>query len=640
MAEAEEDALPGTPPPEEEEVDHVKKAVEAAGHRLTGLGLGSGTSMGAELDLEGNRHKVGKMIDGLSGKIIMGIVISLNALQVIYESDIGALCKWDKDQDACDQESGWLFVTNWLYLIIYTFEMALRIYAYRFEVLTSSWDMFDMFIIVAGFIGEIVGGIIPSTGILRLFRLARLARAMHMVKLPKEWHIMIHGFISAIKAITIGCGLVFVMMALWGVVAVAFLNDVNHEQGLLDRYEKDGCGDWGPKAWSSVSNSVFTFTQLLIMGEGWACYAVPITERNPWAMVIFMAVFFTVVHGMTNLILAVIVDKALQVHEADVKEQAKQRMKERTNASKQFVSVCRDMDADASGSLTLDEMVEGYEAEGGFFHTLQVMDVGKEDLELLFNMMDRDKSGFVSYEEFGKQLSKLNVENVQTMLNFIEHRILEVEDIASTVLLTVKGIDNGLQQASVAASRDPRAEEQDATLLMAAAIKGKDVKQMRVQLEAKALEACYLLEKQALVKAETEQAAADFARALQAHTIENTPPPVWISDPIVHAAVVEKNSALAEVRASPYSATNTNVGNISSKPLLDELRRVEFRLMQEFGRLHQAFSPPPRSGADLKSGLLKNMCMTDTRPPADVNRMPMPVITPTYPAYLHTLRPV
>merc|ERR1719453_2848528 len=103
---------------------------------------------------------------------------------------------------------------NWIYLSVYSVELGLRIFLHRSGCVYDAWDWFDGIIIAVGVLSEAFGGVLPSTGILRLARLARLAKAIRIVKLPPELHIMIHGFISALKAISMGAVLVFLMLTL------------------------------------------------------------------------------------------------------------------------------------------------------------------------------------------------------------------------------------------------------------------------------------------------------------------------------------------------------------------------------------------------------------------------------------------
>ena len=64
-----------------------------------------------------------------------------------------------------------------------------------------------------------------------------------------------------------------------------------------------------------------------------------------------------------------------------------------------------DMDADESGSLSLDEMLKGYDNIEAFSKLMQIMDIRREDMETIFHVLDSDLSGEVSYFEFCQHLS-------------------------------------------------------------------------------------------------------------------------------------------------------------------------------------------------------------------------------------------
>ena len=63
------------------------------------------------------------------------------------------------------------------------------------------------------------------------------------------------------------------------------------------------------------------------------------------------------------------------------------------------------MDADNSGSLSLEEMLKGYDDIDAFCKLMQVMDIRREDMETIFHVLDTDLSGEVSYFEFCQHLS-------------------------------------------------------------------------------------------------------------------------------------------------------------------------------------------------------------------------------------------
>merc|ERR1711865_716970 len=57
---------------------------------------------------------------------------------------------------------------------------------------------------------------------------------------------------------------------------------------------------------------------------------------------------------------------------------------------------------------------------------MRAMDVGKEELTAVFNIMDEDQSGEVDYSEFVDQLYKMRSNDQHTMLVFIKHYVSDV----------------------------------------------------------------------------------------------------------------------------------------------------------------------------------------------------------------------
>eukprot|EP00747_Dinoflagellata_sp_TGD_P222577 gnl/TRDRNA2_/TRDRNA2_94283_c0_seq1.p1 gnl/TRDRNA2_/TRDRNA2_94283_c0~~gnl/TRDRNA2_/TRDRNA2_94283_c0_seq1.p1 ORF type:complete len:668 (+),score=137.83 gnl/TRDRNA2_/TRDRNA2_94283_c0_seq1:104-2107(+) len=390
-----------------------------------------------EKELSPSQKFVESILESKWTKVFMGAVILLNSLQVAYESDIGAKCKWEKSQEACDQEDGWLRTMNIIYLVIYSIEMMARIYVHRSACFFDSWDVFDSAIILLGAASEILGGLLPSPGILRLVRLARLFKAVRILKLPPELYIMIHGFLTALKAIAMGAVLIFFMLALWSVVAVEVLNDLNHEPEMVAVHRAAGC-ERCEYAWSSMANAILTFTRFTIMGDGWGALAVPMIEAYPWTAGIYVAVYFTVVLGMTNLILAVIVDKALQAHEDNLRQQAQAHEAEKKEAKKKFIHVCAELDSDGSGKLTLDELLAGYDSVQDFQDTCTVMDIHREDMKAVFKMMDSDQSGDVSSAEFAEKLCTIRDQDSHTLLTFIKYYVSELHQDNRDILARLR----------------------------------------------------------------------------------------------------------------------------------------------------------------------------------------------------------
>jgi len=86
------------------------------------------------------------------------------------------------------------------------------------------------------------------------------------------------------------------------------------------------------------------------------------------------------------------------------------------------------MDSDSSGRLTLPEMVKSFDTEPAFREVLEVIDIRKEDLPLLFEFFDVDRSGDICYKEFVEQLHVMRSFDMHTLIVFIMHNVAMIRE--------------------------------------------------------------------------------------------------------------------------------------------------------------------------------------------------------------------
>ena len=118
-------------------------------------------------------------------------------------------------------------------------------------------------------------------------------------------------------------------------------------------------------------------------------------------------VFITIDLGLLNLILSVIVDKAHQAQQEDVKFQLTQRQAAFEGAKRSLLYLCELLDEDKSGSLSFEELLGGYDSLPEFQEQMRLMDVEREDMQSLFRVLDEDGSGDIQYSEFVEQVVKM-----------------------------------------------------------------------------------------------------------------------------------------------------------------------------------------------------------------------------------------
>merc|ERR1711985_115771 len=81
-----------------------------------------------------------------------------------------------------------------------------------------------------------------------------------------------------------------------------------------------------------------------------------------------------------------------------------------------------------------------------FKELLTIMDIGSEDIDCVFHILDEDGSGGVSPEEFSSQLWKMRSQENRTILMFIKYYVVH---IWNKVGCTNEIVEKDLNEASM-----------------------------------------------------------------------------------------------------------------------------------------------------------------------------------------------
>jgi hypothetical protein len=353
--------------------------------------------------------------------LTLGRLIMINVVLLVLETDAVA---------SGEESYLWVRACEVVITLIYFTEVSLRIYVYRVEFFLSGRDLLDASIVACDLI---IFAMATMTGsklnfnptLFRIVRLTRLGKVVRLLVLFPELHLILAGLWCAFKAIIWGMLLMFFWLVIVAIMAVQFLNPVNEEVAAEGIYE--GC-ERCPRAWSSVSNSMLTFTQTLLFGDSWGLTAIPIIEHAPWTYGFFLMVFVTVCVAAMNLILAAIVDAAQDAKAQGDHEIARVKQQEQQHASGQLLELCKSLDYDGSGTLNVEELREGMTNNPEFGDAMKAMDISSDDIDVVFGMLDEDRSGDVDYEEFIAQVHKMKTNDTHTLLIFIRHYVKAIHD--------------------------------------------------------------------------------------------------------------------------------------------------------------------------------------------------------------------
>eukprot|EP00443_Scrippsiella_acuminata_P038009 CAMPEP_0115194204 /NCGR_PEP_ID=MMETSP0270-20121206/13951_1 /TAXON_ID=71861 /ORGANISM="Scrippsiella trochoidea, Strain CCMP3099" /LENGTH=652 /DNA_ID=CAMNT_0002607501 /DNA_START=164 /DNA_END=2119 /DNA_ORIENTATION=+ len=335
------------------------------------------------------RVAVAKVVMSTKFESIMGIIIIFNIGLIWYETDVDAQCypqyleDFENCRDSADHKP-WVKWTNRILLCIYSLEIFVRIFVERCAYLSQKWNRLDCIIVLSGWTSEVFGSAI-NMSFLRAFRVARLLRAARVLLSIRELYLLMSGFVSSLRTIAYGAFMLTAMLVLSSILVVQLLHPIN------SALQYSGC-DRCSRGFQSVATTSLTLFQQIVAGDSWGMISVPVIEQNPWiAGPVLLTVAITVGLGLMNLILAVIVERAAEAREHDTLNRAKQKEKDRQETMIELAALCARMDIDGSGTLSLSELLEGFETSDQFQSLMKVMDVSKEDLSLVFSTLQNTK---------------------------------------------------------------------------------------------------------------------------------------------------------------------------------------------------------------------------------------------------------
>ncbi|CAE7198450.1 SCN10A [Symbiodinium natans] len=370
------------------------------------------------------QHKVKDKIR----KIVTGRVVS-NFMAAVVLFDAFCTCS-DVDARAAGLETPqWMLTVSDFCLALYTIELGLLLYVQGRQLLKDWMVILDIVIIFCGYAELLLnlfapGDLIASFSMLRVLRLARIIRLMRLLRRTRalrELQKLVTMMATCLKALAWSFIFCFVIMTIWAMLLVEIVHPIMKEMRDNEVAFQD-C-EKCLSATSSVMNSNLLLFQTVIAGDSWGDIAVPVIEFSPGTAIIFVGSLLTLVFGVLNLIVAVVVDTFAEVRQRDVLNLAEEMEHEIESDKKFLQKIFERIDTDGSGRVTLEELVEGARKDPQFQSRLRVMDIDEADLQQLFEMIDIHSEGEIEAAEFIAPLSRW-VHESTTAPRFIKYNML------------------------------------------------------------------------------------------------------------------------------------------------------------------------------------------------------------------------
>ncbi|MEL6978303.1 MAG: ion transporter [Pseudomonadota bacterium] len=243
-----------------------------------------------------SRERVAAFVEHKKFTSFITWIILLNAVTLGMETS----------QNIYNAYGGWLLAVDKIILIIFTIELLLKFYAYRWDFFRSGWNWFDLIIVAISWL--------PAQGPLAILRALRILRVLRLLSVSPQLRRVIAAVGHSIPG----------MMSVISVLAIVFYISSVLATKLFGTHPSPEMQEW----FGTIGASAYTLFQVMTL-ESWSMGIVrPVMEHFPWAWAFFVPFIFVTSFAVLNLFIGIIVDAMQSSHDDAEKEEAAAQKKE------------------------------------------------------------------------------------------------------------------------------------------------------------------------------------------------------------------------------------------------------------------------------------------------------------------------
>ncbi|CAG2056353.1 unnamed protein product [Timema podura] len=139
-----------------------------------------------------------------------------------------------------DSFSNVLDYLNMVFIVIFSSECLMKIFALRYHYFKEPWNLFDFVVVILSILGLVLSDIIEkyfvSPTLLRVVRVAKVGRVLRLVKGAKGIRTLLFALAMSLPALFNICLLLFLVMFIFAIFGMSFFMHVKDKSGLDDVY--------------------------------------------------------------------------------------------------------------------------------------------------------------------------------------------------------------------------------------------------------------------------------------------------------------------------------------------------------------------------------------------------------------------
>ncbi len=193
-----------------------------------------------------------------------------------------------------------LYVLDRVFVAAFSFEIILKLIAFRFSFFRNGWNVFDLIIVGIA--------LIPAVGPFSVLRALRILRVLRLVSTIPAMRRVVDGFVHALSGLVSVVGIMMLIFYVSAVMATKLF------------------GEAFPEFFGSIPDSLYSLFQIMTL-ESWSMGIVrPVLEVFPYAWLFFIPFILVTTFAVLNLIIGIIVN-SMQVAAEEERNEIKEVFK-------------------------------------------------------------------------------------------------------------------------------------------------------------------------------------------------------------------------------------------------------------------------------------------------------------------------
>jgi len=231
--------------------------------------------------------------------------------------------------------------------------------------------------------------------ILRVIRIVRIIRVIRVFKFFRELRMMISSILQSFKSLTWAMLVLAMILYIFGIV---FTQASAYHQENLDTWDSEETEEL-LRRFGKLERSALSLFEAMSGGISWGELLVSLAPVGVQYELLFLIYIAFSLFAVVNIVTGVFVESAMQCSQEDRESLIQEEMMSKEAYMVSMQKVFEEMDVDNSGSVSMTEFKAAIEDERlvAYFDAL-----GLEitDVKTLFVLLDRDKTGLISIEDF------------------------------------------------------------------------------------------------------------------------------------------------------------------------------------------------------------------------------------------------